>query len=307
MADGIDVIHHVTFNGFRFPGAWWACREPVVLGPLGGGSITATQFRRCFGTRWAGERVREFSVKLWRLNPWTVASLKRARAVMVVGEDLRKRFRSAGIDSKMMLETALPLGLEKEPGDLPADQKKDFLWVGNLEPWKAWQIALEAFAVAKTQGLGSARLRIIGRGRQAAAAQERAMELGIGESVDFLEQLTQEQVWELMARARALVFSSVRDTSGNVVLEAMGLRCPVICFDHQGVGMMTDDLCAVRIQPTEWEECVRGFASAMVMLAKDNKRVSSMGAAGRTRALREFTWDAKVTEMLELYSLVHEA
>ena len=28
-----DLIHHVTFNSFRQPGAWRACGKPIVLGP----------------------------------------------------------------------------------------------------------------------------------------------------------------------------------------------------------------------------------------------------------------------------------
>jgi glycosyltransferase involved in cell wall biosynthesis len=297
-----DIIHHVTFNGFRFPGAWWLRGATVILGPLGGGSIAAPQFCRCYGARWITEKIREYSVRLWRWNPWTLASLKNARMVLVVGDDLQRRFRAAGIEAKMMLETALPRGLETEPSVIRPGDRKDFVWVGNLEPWKAWQIALEAFALAASKGLGDSKLRMIGKGAQADEALRTAMRLGISDRVLFMEQLPRDEVWKHMATSRGLVFSSVRETSGNVVLEAMGLRCPVICFQHQGVAMMTDDSCAFRVKPETWEDCVRGFAEAMVSLAHSDKLVEEMGNAGRARALREFTWSAKVEEMLKVYS-----
>lgn len=303
---GYDIIHHVTFNGFRFPGAWWSSNSTVILGPLGGGSIAALQYRRCFGARWITERLREFSVRYWRWNPWTVASLKNARMVCVVGEDLQRRFRSAGINAHMMLETALPQELEEDRPVIPPCDKKDFVWVGNLEPWKAWQIALEAFADAVSKGLGESRLRIIGRGDQTADARNTAMRLGISDRVDFMDQLPRVDVWKLMSSARALIFSSIRDTSGNVVIEAMGLRCPVICFQHQGVAMMTDDRCAIRIKPSDWQASVLGFSDAIVSLSHDDALVEAMGNAGRSRALRAISWTAKVDEMLDIYAKAHD-
>jgi glycosyltransferase involved in cell wall biosynthesis len=297
-----DIIHHVTFNGFRFPGTWWRRNEPVVLGPLGGGSIARGDYRGCFGSKWWIEKLRELSIRFWRWNPWTWASLRHADAVLVVGEELRGRFFAHGIQSQTMLETALPLDLEPEPPKVDIHEKKDFVWVGNLEPWKAWQIALEAYAQAVKQGIGETRLRIVGSGSQSAEAARRARELGISDRVDFMGPLSRAEVWNMMAGSRALVFSSVRDTSGNVVLEAMGLACPVICFRHQGVAMMTDDGCAIRVEPGTWQASVHGFASAMFRLAGDDALLRDMGLHGRTRAVEQFSWNAKVTAMLDVYS-----
>jgi glycosyltransferase involved in cell wall biosynthesis len=96
----------------------------------------------------------------------------------------------------------------------------------------------------------------------------------------------------------------VRDTSGNVVLEAMGLHCPVICFKHQGVEFITDDHGAFRIEPASWDHSVTGFASAILALSKDHPLVESMGKAGRERAMQEFTWDLKIGQMLKIYQRV---
>ncbi len=296
-----DLIHHVTFNGFRFPGAWWRSEIPVVLGPLGGGSVASPHYKRCFGWRWLFEKVRECSVKHWRWNPWTVASLKNAHRVLVVGDELHQRFEAAGIRCGKMLETALPKGLEAEPEHIPAERKKDFVWVGNMEPWKAWQIAIEAYARARSEGLQGHRLKIIGSGRQLRDARRKAEELGVSGEVDFLGQQSREEVWRAIAGARALVFSSIRDTSGNVVLEAMGLRCPVICFLHQGVAMMTDDSCAIRVEPREWQAAVAGFARAMTTLGQDHLLAGQMGAHGRSRVLEHFTWEAKIARSAAFY------
>lgn len=297
-----DLVHHVTFNGFRFPGTWWLAKStPSVLGPLGGGSIAAPQFRRSFGMRWIMERIREFSITHWRWNPWTITSLRRARKVFVVGSDLESRFKAAGLNVTKMLETALPAALEQEPATMPWHSRKNFLWVGNLEPWKGWRIAIEAYAQAIHEGARDHKLCIVGSGSQLSKAKLAVSELDIADHVVFMGQKSRNEVWNLMASARALVFSSVRDTSGNVVLEAMGYSCPIVCFNHQGVAMMTDDTCAFRIEPRTWNESVEDFAKAIAGLANDQHLAERMGAASRVRATREFTWDRHVMLMAQAY------
>ena len=299
-----DLVHHVTFNGFRFPGAWWHTGIPVVLGPLGGGSITSPSYRRCFGHRWFSEWLRGLSVRCWRLNPWTLASLLSSDAVLAVGREMAERFASLGIQADLMLETAVPSALEVEPVVIPVAARKDFLLVGNLEPWKAWQIAFDAFALAFARGMVGQRLIVIGSGRQMAEARQRVTELGLEGQIEFRGSLSREQLWDQVRSARGLIFSSVRDTSGNAALEAMALGCPVICFRHQGVAWMTEDACAFRIAPGGWNASVEGFSNSMMKLAADNSLAEVMGRHGRRRAMEEFSWEAKIQKIEAIYQRV---
>ena len=299
-----DLVHHVTFNGFRFPGAWWNPPIPVVLGPLGGGSIASSVYRRCFGGCWISEWLRGFSVRCWRLNPWTLASLLSADAVLAVGGEMSERFSKLSIQADLMLETAVPAALEAEPAAIAGSARKDFLLVGNLEPWKAWQIAFEAFALAVSQGMKGQRLIVIGTGRQLAAARRRAAVLGLEDDIEFAGLLPRQPLWERVRTARGLVFSSVRDTSGNAALEAMALACPVLCFRHQGVAWMTDECCAFRIEPGDWDGSVAGFARGMLELAGNDSLVETMGGHGRARAMAEFSWDAKIQKIEAIYQRV---
>lgn len=299
-----DLIHHVTFNGFRFPGAWWFTGTSVVLGPLGGGSIVSSVYRRCFGKRWLSEWLRGLSVRFWKANPWTLGSLLSADAVIAVGEEMGKKFASIGVNSDLMLETAVPLDLESEQEIQAVDLKKNFMLVGNLEPWKAWQIALQAFAKAIRDGMIGQKLIVVGSGSQLQDAQTLAETLDISDHVEFTGFLIRNEVWSKVRCSRGLIFSSVRDTSGNVALEAMALRCPVICFQHQGVAWMTNDECAYRIKPDNWDASVAGFSKAIKELAINDELVSRMGTAGRQRSLAEFSWDAKIQQILKVYQRV---
>jgi 1,4-alpha-glucan branching enzyme len=238
---------------------------------------------------------------MWRLNPWTVLSLRSADAVLAVGEEMARSFATLGIRADLMLETAVPEGLERPRDPVPPKERKDFLLVGNLEPWKAWQIAFDAFAEATRAGMIGHRLVVIGSGRQEGEARARAAQLGIADRVEFTGLLSRESLWERVRRARAVVFPSVRDTSGNAALEAMALACPVICFRHQGVAWMTDERCAIRIEPGSWEDSVKGFAEGICRLAADDAMAHAMGSHGRARAMAEFSWDAKIQKIEAIY------
>ena len=302
-----DLIHHVTFNGFRFPGAWWFTSTPVVLGPLGGCSIASKAFKRCFGNKWISESIRALSVRCWKWNPWTLFSLLSASKVLAVGREMAGRFEELSLKPELMLETGIPRDLEQErPLSKPAD-RSDFLVVGNLEPWKGWQIAMESYAQARAKGLSDHHLIFIGQGSQMRDAISLAKELGIHEHVKFPGALSRDELWKIVSSARGLIFSSIRDTSGNAALEAMALCCPVICFNHQGVGWMTDDTSALRLEPRSWEQSIEDFSQAIMRLAGSDALVDQLGKAARKRAMENFSWDAKIQAMTAIYESVLKA
>ena len=57
-------------------------------------------------------------------------------------------------------------------------------------------------------------------------------------------------------------------------------------FHHQGVGAITTDDCAIRIEPTSYEDSVAGFADAMKKLASDPALIQRMGENGRNHILQ---------------------
>ena len=302
-----DLIHHVTFNGFRFPGAWWFTSTPVILGPLGGCSMASQAFKRCFGKKWIWESIRALSVRCWKWNPWTLFSLLSASKVLAVGREMAGRFEELSLKPELMLETGMPRELEKDrPLPKPSD-RSDFLVVGNLEPWKGWQIAMESYARARVDGLSRHNLIFIGQGSQMRAAQALAKKLGIHGHIKFLGSLSRDELWKIVRSARGLIFSSIRDTSGNAALEAMALGCPVICFNQQGVGWMTDDTSAIRIEPRSWEQSVGDFCQALIRLEESDELVDQLGKAARKRAMENFSWDAKIQAITAIYESVLKA
>ncbi|MGA0901059.1 MAG: glycosyltransferase family 4 protein [Luteolibacter sp.] len=298
-----DLIHHVTFNAFRFPGAWWFTKIPIVLGPLGGGSITSPVFRRCYGNRWWKEVIRSISIKVWKLNPWTVASLRSADMVLAVGDEMEKRLGQYSATTRSMLETAIPTKLEDITRFQSTESKRHFLVVGNIEPWKGWQIAMEAFANMLPENTDD-NLIFIGRGSQENEAKCLAEGLGISERIQFTGHMDREKLWQRIFDSKALVFPSVRETSGNAALEAMALGCPVICFAHQGIGWITNEECAIRIQPSSWNDSVNDFSEAMAKISSNRELGRQLGTNARELMINQYSWQQKMEAISQAYQSI---
>jgi glycosyltransferase involved in cell wall biosynthesis len=80
---------------------------------------------------------------------------------------------------------------------------------------------------------------------------------------------------------------------------AMGL--PVLCLAHQGVGDITNDKCAIRIQPVEIDATIQGLAVGIRKFCTDPGLRKRLGHEARERALRDFRWEDKFDLMVRHY------
>jgi glycosyltransferase involved in cell wall biosynthesis len=93
-------------------------------------------------------------------------------------------------------------------------------------------------------------------------------------------------------RNLVLVFPSLHDSGGMVVLESLAAGLPVICFDLGGPGTIATPDCAVIIPtPTASEAgVVQALAEAMIRIATDASYRARLAANAPGRA-KELTWD----------------
>ena len=125
-------------------------------------------------------------------------------------------------------------------------------------------------------------------------------EYGIDNKIRFLGALSYDEVNDLYDSADVFVFTSLRDTSGNVVLEAMSHGLPVIAINHHGVGEIVTDETGIRIDPISYDYVKRNFVKAIEEYAKNPELMKQHGLSGRKRLETCYSWvnNAKVLQTI---------
>jgi len=99
----------------------------------------------------------------------------------------------------------------------------------------------------------------------------------------------------------ALLFTSVRETSGVQLLEAMALGLPVVCLDLHGASDVVPDNAGFKVCVTTPVQVTHALAAAMDRFAGlDRNSKIAMSAASLDFA-RQNTWPKRAEQAEELY------
>lgn len=172
-----------------------------------------------------------------------------------------------------------------EDGDKPV-----FVGAARLFVSKDFPTLIRAFATVHAKR--SARLIILGEGRERTRLESLVEELGVANDVDLPGYVTNPYAY--MSRAAALVVPSTREGFSNVVAEALACGCPVVSTDcRNGPAEILENGRYGRLVPVgDWE----AMAAAMeAVLDSPGDR-----EAGRRRAA-EFSGSAAADRYLELF------
>ncbi|GIX50468.1 MAG: hypothetical protein KatS3mg132_662 [Limisphaera sp.] len=307
MLGGFDLVHHVTFNSFRQPGYWWQRQPPVVLGPLGGGQICPWAFLRGFRSRLIPELFRSLTVLSAPWWPQLHFSFRSAAVILVANADtaarIPARYRSKVrtlLETGVTPEQVLPLRPVRRDGPVRV------LWVSRMEKIKGGTLAVAAYARAR-RSEPRLRLSMVGDGPDAGAVKAAAVRLGVASAIEWHGRVPHDQLPFLFQSHDVFLFTSLRDTSGNALLEAMAAGLPAVTLLHHGQAEIATDETAIRVAPRDPESTANDLAGALVTLARDPGRRQRMSEAARERVIRFYVWPRKAEVMNRIYQEIWDA
>lgn len=297
-----------ALDGYRsFGGGRSAFAAGVALRALRGGALWFDHPgpARVAGLLPAPARAR-YLVTLLGVDAWRAPdgagrrALAHARAVVAISRHTAER-AAPHLPASCRVEVVHP-GLEDvRPGGVPdptalaAAGERFVLMVarmsaaerykGHDELLEAWR-ALTADAAADDRG---PRLVLVGDGDDRERLATKARELGLRDAARFTGAVDAATLDELYRRAAAFVLPSRDEGFGLVFLEAM--RAGRACLALAGTAPAeivvegeTGDLVAAQEPPA--------LAAGLARLLADPERTRRLGAAGRARYEREFTFEA---------------
>jgi glycosyltransferase involved in cell wall biosynthesis len=297
-AGRFDLVHRVTPMSPTLPSVM-AGKSPVpfVLGPLNGG----LRWPPGFGRELAREREWMSFVRGGaRCLPYYGSTYRKSAAILAgfrhTIEDLPPGCRDRVIDFP---EVGIDPQLFSAPEGRPPGDRRTFLYVGRLVPYKCPDVAIEAFAASPS--LRQHRLLLLGEGPERPALEALIRERGLEGCVELLGNRPQAEVGRLMREADVFVFPSIRELGAGVVVEAMacGLACVVV--DYGAPGSLIGEGRGVRVPLGTKPELILGFTRALEELAKSPETIARLGAAARDHAVSSYTWDSKARAITEVY------
>ena len=168
------------------------------------------------------------------------------------------------------------------------DQPLRVLYVGSLGQRKGLSYL---FAAARLAGR-SIELTLVGTKPAAPCV---ALERALG-GHHWIASLPHAGILDLMRRSDVLVFPSLFEGFGLVILEAMAQGVPVITTPHTaGPDLITDGTDGFLVPIRD----AAAIAGRLDELHRDRKRLAAMGAAARARAA-QFTWAAYETGLARI-------
>jgi glycosyltransferase involved in cell wall biosynthesis len=174
------------------------------------------------------------------------------------------------------------------------------LYAGRLLGLKGIHLGLAALAQARAAGT-DAELTLVGSGPYESRLRRQASRLRLGQAVHWFAFVPQGELFALYREADAVLFPSLHDSSGNVVVEALSFALPVICLDLGGPADLVTDTsgCVVRTAGLDEAGVIAGLADAITLLSRDAARYEQLSAGALARA-GELDWGRQMARIQRL-------
>jgi glycosyltransferase involved in cell wall biosynthesis len=265
------------------------------VGPLGGGETSPRALRDGFGFKSKViETLRDISTATITMNPMVRGGLTRAAMIAVrTTETYQVLIPSMQRRSIIFGELTLDAGDIGEPREAPNHAPR-LLYAGRLLYWKGVHLAIRAFAEFSRR-MPDARLTVVGKGPEEPRLRADAAAYHVENKVDFISWLPQEKLFDLYSNHDLLVFPSLHDSGGTVILEALSRGLPVMCLDLGGPRYLVTPSCGIIIGTSgrNTAQVTGVMAQELVELFSSRTRLAEFSAGAIARA-KEFILPARV-------------
>jgi glycosyltransferase involved in cell wall biosynthesis len=297
-----DLVHQTTFCGYREPGLGWRLGVPFVWGPVGGTQSFPTAFLGHLAIKDAWIELCRNAINAFQLrfSARVRAAARRASVLLTATRKAQADLKQAlGVDSTVVLETAIDTPVAPPRPMRPASEPLRILWSGRLRAWKTLPLLFDA--LAKLPEDVDFRVRVLGEGPMEGAWRRHAERRGIASRVEWVGWGPYRETLHHYRWADCFAFTSMRDTSGTGLIEALAAGAPLVTVDHQGAADIVTDDCGLRASVESPAIAVAALADAIERLARDRELLHRLSRGATARAA-DFLWERQAKPLLGWYS-----
>ncbi|HEY2826130.1 MAG TPA: glycosyltransferase [Pirellulales bacterium] len=296
-----DLVHQLNLMGFREPGYLWKLDSPFMWGPVGGAQNYPWQFLSSAGWVGAAKEMIRNLLNNWQL--WTarrVGLAARKAEVVLAATNVNARAiatrRQAPVT--VLLDTGVHLLREAPRRNFEHGGPLRIIWSGVFEHRKALHLLLQALSALPERA--KYELQILGRGPLERRWRRLARRLNVEQHCRWLGWLDHDEALDRFRWADVFAFTSLRDTSGTVVLESLAAGTPMVCFDHQGTAETVTEECGIKLPVTKPREAIRLLSEALLRLHDHREELIQLSHGALQRA-EYYDWDRQGARMATIY------
>ena len=299
-----DVVHLVTYVGWRFPGTFYRLGLPFVWGPIGGLINIKWRLLPSLGLRGAFYHAAHNLVNSLQIKalPGPRRALRAARGnvIAATSETKERLLEHFGAMSHVIPEVGLPNLPRVEPKKREQGAPFRVCWSGLHLPRKALHLLLRA-AARLPEDLDYS-IEILGDGPCHGSWRALAKSLGIQSHCRWHGQLPREQSLAIMKACHIFVITSIHDLTSTVAVEAISLGLPIVCLDHCGFADLVTPECGIKIRVGSVGQITSDLAAAIGTLCRDENYRQRL-AQGALRRTENYSWEKKMDALDEVYKL----
>jgi len=303
-----DLFHHVTYaNDWMASYIGALLPTPYIRGPGGGAHRVPKKFVKEYPIKGRlAQKIRSIGQWMFRHDPFFVIGQNRAKAILVCNQEafdaLLEKWQKKAYFFPVNGISSEDLSLLKNKSE---NQNSEFsiLSAGKLIKIKGFDLAVKSFKIF-SEKVPDVKLIIAGEGPELEDLKKLVAELRLESRVVFEGWIPRKKLLQKMLDCDVFLFSSLRDGGGNVVIEAMAVGKPVVCFDLAGPGFHIDEKCGIKIKPELPEQAVKEMAKALEKLYFDKELRINLGEEAREKAKKEYSWDKLGDKLFEIYKNV---
>jgi glycosyltransferase involved in cell wall biosynthesis len=289
-----DVVFHVTFVSIRYGSLMGWLGIPFIIGPIAGGERAPIRLRRGLPFRGkVNELIRDLNIYAQRYNPFAHLAFAYAEHIYVTTSEslwLVPRRWQCKVTVHLAVATQSPAAttvMRRSP------EHPQFVYAGRLYYFKGIHLAIRALAEAR-KTIPDATLTLIGDGPAKGWLLAVARRYGVSHAVEYVGNYPRQDLIVAYRSYTALVFPSLHDSGGLVVLEALSEGIPVICLDLGGPGVIVNDSCGLVVPVADANEAllVTGIANSMVTLGTMSSAEMESLSYGAIARAKDLSWDS---------------
>ena len=180
-----------------------------------------------------------------------------------------------------------------------SDEPFKIIWIGKFDFRKQLPIAIKSITAMNQRNV---ELHICGTGNDDAVNEMKRMAeiCGIASKCHWHGNVSHDKILKMMASSDLMFFTSIMEATSTVVLEAITVGLPILCFNTCGFGPIVKDFAGITVELSNPYKSVQDFAHELSLLYQ-NRAVLNDISTRMLEKRQELTWEAKAKKLVRHY------